>query len=71
MCATESMAIKLKYYPLVAIQMLLNPYKKDDPKIIAVREALGVSPDQIMILTVGRRCCIKRGTGGDAGTCSH
>jgi len=29
------------------------PYSKDDPKIIAVREALGVSPDQIMILTVG------------------
>ncbi len=29
------------------------PYSKDDPKIIAVRDALGVSPDQIMILTVG------------------
>ena len=29
------------------------PFKKDDPKIITVREALGVSPDQIMILTVG------------------
>lgn len=29
------------------------PFKKDDPKIIAVREALGVSPDQLMILTVG------------------
>jgi len=29
------------------------PYRKDDPKIIAVREALGISPDQIMILTVG------------------
>jgi starch synthase len=26
---------------------------KDDPKILAVREALGISPDQIMILTVG------------------
>ncbi len=29
------------------------PFKKDDPKIIAVREALGISPDQLMILTVG------------------
>jgi len=29
------------------------PRPKDDPKIIAVREALGISPDQIMILTVG------------------
>jgi len=29
------------------------PYKKDDPKILAVREALGITPDQLMILTVG------------------
>jgi glycosyltransferase involved in cell wall biosynthesis len=29
------------------------PHSKDDPKILAVREALGISPDQIMILTVG------------------
>ncbi|MFO7619897.1 MAG: glycosyltransferase family 4 protein [Bacteroidales bacterium] len=29
------------------------PFKKDDPKISTVREALGVSPDQKMILTVG------------------
>lgn len=29
------------------------PYSKDDPKIMAVREALGISPDQLMILTVG------------------
>jgi len=29
------------------------PFSKDDPKIVAVREALGVSPDQLMILTVG------------------
>jgi len=28
-------------------------YRKDDPKIVAVREALGIAPDQIMILTVG------------------
>ncbi|NDP21118.1 MAG: glycosyltransferase family 4 protein [Paludibacter sp.] len=29
------------------------PISKDDPKIIAVRDALGVTPDQLMILTVG------------------
>lgn len=29
------------------------PLSKDDPKIIAVREALGIPPDQLMILTVG------------------
>jgi glycosyltransferase involved in cell wall biosynthesis len=28
------------------------PFWKDDPKILAVREALGVSPDQLMILTI-------------------
>ena len=29
------------------------PFDKKDPKIVAVRESLGISPDQIMILTVG------------------
>ncbi len=29
------------------------PYKKDDPKIQAVRESLGITPEQLMILTVG------------------
>lgn len=29
------------------------PFKKDDPKIMAVRESLGISADQLMILTVG------------------
>jgi starch synthase len=29
------------------------PHRKDDPKILAVREALGISTDQLMILTVG------------------
>jgi alpha-maltose-1-phosphate synthase len=29
------------------------PFSRDNPKILAVREALGISPDQIMILTVG------------------
>ena len=30
-----------------------RPQDKDHPKIVTVREALGVAPDQIMILTVG------------------
>ena len=29
------------------------PFEKDNPKILAVRESLGISPDQIMILTIG------------------
>jgi alpha-maltose-1-phosphate synthase len=29
------------------------PYPKNDPKILAVRESLGISHDQLMILTVG------------------
>jgi glycosyltransferase involved in cell wall biosynthesis len=29
------------------------PREKDDPKVVAVREALGIAPEQIMILTVG------------------
>jgi starch synthase len=29
------------------------PYQKDDPKIIAVRESLGIKPDELMLLTVG------------------
>jgi starch synthase len=32
---------------------LFVPFSKDDTKILAVRESLGISPDQIMILTVG------------------
>jgi glycosyltransferase involved in cell wall biosynthesis len=30
-----------------------KPYDINDPKILAVRESLGVAPDQLMILTVG------------------
>jgi glycosyltransferase involved in cell wall biosynthesis len=30
-----------------------TPFRRDDPKIMAVRNALGVSADQLMILTVG------------------
>lgn len=30
-----------------------KPFEKNDPKILSVRESLGISPDQLMILTVG------------------
>jgi starch synthase len=30
-----------------------TPFDKSDPKVLAVRESLGISPDQLMILTVG------------------
>jgi alpha-maltose-1-phosphate synthase len=30
-----------------------RPFDKNDKKILAVRESLGISPDQVMILTVG------------------
>jgi len=38
-----------------------KPYSKSDPKIIAVREALGISPDELMILTVGGDAASKGG----------
>ncbi|MCE5224662.1 MAG: glycosyltransferase family 4 protein [Porphyromonadaceae bacterium] len=38
-----------------------KPYRKSDPKIIAVREALGISPDELMILTVGGDAASKGG----------
>jgi len=44
---------KIKVLPVGCDTDAFKPFKKDDPKILAVREALGVSPDQIMILTVG------------------
>lgn len=37
------------------------PRDRDDPKVAAVREALGVSPDQIMILTIGGDAASKGG----------
>jgi glycosyltransferase involved in cell wall biosynthesis len=30
-----------------------SPFSKDNPKVIAVRESLGISPDKLMILTIG------------------
>jgi starch synthase len=44
---------KIEVLPVGCDTDSFRPYRKDDPKIIAVRDALGISPDQLMILTVG------------------
>ena len=44
---------KIEVLPVGCDTDSFRPFSKDDPKIIAVREALGVAPDQLMILTVG------------------
>lgn len=36
------------------------PFEKKGPKTLAVRELLGISPDQLMILTVGGDAASKR-----------
>jgi len=44
---------KIEVLPVGCDTDSFKPYSKDDPKILAVREALGISQDQLMILTVG------------------
>ncbi|MEQ9378633.1 MAG: glycosyltransferase family 4 protein [Imperialibacter sp.] len=44
---------KIEVLPVGCNTDAFIPFSKDDPKIIAVREALGIAPDQLMILTVG------------------
>jgi alpha-maltose-1-phosphate synthase len=44
---------KIEVLPVGCDTDSFRPYSKDDPKILAVREALGVAPDQLMVLTVG------------------
>ena len=44
---------KIEVLPVGCDTDSFKPFIKDDPKILAVREALGVAPDQLMILTVG------------------
>jgi len=46
-------AEKIEVLPVGCDTDLFIPFDKDDKKILAVRESLGVSPDQLMILTVG------------------
>ena len=44
---------KIEVLPVGCDTEAFKPFDKNDKKILAVREALGISPDQIMILTVG------------------
>jgi glycosyltransferase involved in cell wall biosynthesis len=44
---------KIEVLPVGCNTDTFVPFEKDDPKILAVREALGVAPEQLMILTVG------------------
>ena len=44
---------KIEVLPVGCDTDAFIPYSMSDPKIVAVREALGVTPDQLMILTVG------------------
>ena len=44
---------KIEVLPVGCDTDSFTPYSKNDSKILAVREALGISPDQLMILTVG------------------
>jgi alpha-maltose-1-phosphate synthase len=44
---------KIEVLPVGCDTDAFVPHSKDDPKIKTVRESLGISPDQLMILTVG------------------
>ena len=44
---------KIEVLPVGCDTNSFQPYDKNNPKILAVREFLGISPDQLMILTVG------------------
>jgi glycosyltransferase involved in cell wall biosynthesis len=46
-------ADKIEVLPVGCNTDSFIPFDRDDPKVLAVREALGISPDQLMILTVG------------------
>jgi len=52
---------RLEVLPVGCDTQSFIPRGRDDPKVAAVREALGVSPDQIMILTVGGDAASKGG----------
>jgi len=44
---------KVEVLPVGCDTDVFCPKDPDDPKVLAIRESLGVAPDQIMILTVG------------------
>lgn len=52
---------KIEVLPVGCDTDAFKPYSKNDPKIIAVREALGIAPDELMILTVGGDAASKGG----------
>jgi len=52
---------KIEVLPVGCDTDTFKPYSKDDPKIVAVREALGIAPDELMILTVGGDAASKGG----------
>jgi len=52
---------KIEVLPVGCDTDTFKPYSKDDPKIVAVREALGITPDELMILTVGGDAASKGG----------
>jgi len=44
---------KIEVLPVGCDTDSFKPFSKNDPKILAVRDSLGISPEQLMILTVG------------------
>lgn len=44
---------KIQVLPVGCDTDAFQPFAKNDPKILAVRESLGVSPEELMILTIG------------------
>ena len=52
---------KIEVLPVGCDTDSFKPIPKDNPKILAVREALGISPDELMILTVGGDAASKGG----------
>jgi len=52
---------KIEVLPVGCDTDTFKPFEWNDPKIIAVREALGVLPDELMILTVGGDAASKGG----------
>jgi len=52
---------KIEVLPVGCDTDTFKPFEWNDPKIIAVREALGISPDELMILTVGGDAASKGG----------
>jgi glycosyltransferase involved in cell wall biosynthesis len=52
---------KIEVLPVGCDTDAFRPYDKNDEKILAVRDALGVKPDELMILTVGGDAASKGG----------